>query len=465
MKFWQRAFFSMLLLFTAFFYMSIFLVSNFSYRTSLNSERERSFGEAGFIATSMEKDISDIGQESNNFSNDGYSFFLRYANYYKNRGIYLELWKNDNLLDGNIPDSPLEKYNSAPGEQISKVAEYDKTKYMLVVTSFRCYSDEYTLVYAHDLQGFTHEHALLSRFLIISSLVLTVLLATGLYFLLRRLSKPIESLDNAAGLIASGDYSMRVPPVRGQDELAALARNFNSMADEIERKINELQITAGQKQRFIDNLAHELRTPLTAIRGYAEYLKNANINEDVKITSLDRIISAADRIVEMTNKLLDLALLRNNALEIEKIDLPKLFNSISDKIHLKLSEKKIQLETRCEVNDINGDWVLLESLLNNLLDNAIKASSAESTIQLSGVMENEHCVIKVSDFGKGIPKAHLAKLTEPFYRADKARSRSDGGAGLGLALCEEIAKLHNAKLAFISDTGQGMTVKITFTSP
>ena len=464
MKFWQRAYLSILLLFLFCFYVSIYMVSNFAYRTSMNVERGSAFREAGFIAASVERDMFDIMNKSGDISADGYSFFLRYANYYENRDIYLELWKNDTYLTGNIPGSPLKEYKTEQGEQISIVVEYNQKKYSVVAGSFICYPDSYTLIYAHDLQVFTDEHNLLSEFLLISGVAFTAILATGLYFLLRRLSKPIENLDEATGRISDGDYSMRLP-VKGKDEFAALAGHFNNMANEIETKIHELQATSEQKQRFIDNLAHELRTPLTTIRGYAEYLKNANINDDDKIASIDHIIAESARIAEMTNKLLDLALLRNNALETINIDLPELFNAVIGKMRHKTSECNVELEMICEINSIIGDKILIESMLCNLLDNAIKASMSGGIVKLSGLKENGHCSVVIQDFGKGMPEELLGKLTEPFYRVDKARSRSEGGAGLGLALCEQIAELHKAKLTFSSEVDKGTTVRITFTTP
>lgn len=464
MKFWQRAFFSILVLFIFCFYISIFLVSNFSYRSSLNSERERSFGEAYFIAASLKKEISAIREGAADISAGEYYFFETYVNYYKNSDIYLALWENGNYLEGNIPWTTLETYDADTDTQTSTVMEYDNVKYMLVVSTFQCDSDKFTLVYAHNLQSFIHEHTSLSRFLMLSGAVITIILALGLYFLLRRLSKPIENLDEATGRVSAGDYSMRLL-VQGKDELAALAKHFNSMADEIETKINELQSTAEQKQRFIDNLAHELRTPLTTIRGYADYLKNANINEDDRITSIDYIISEAIRIEEMTNKLLDLALMRNNVLEFSEIDLPELLYSVSEKMHPRLSEKELQLETNCELNTIHGDRILLECLLYNLLDNSIKASKAKASILISARIQNGHSVIEVQDFGRGMSKEHLEKLTEPFYRVDKSRSRSEGGAGLGLSLCSQIAEIHKAQLIISSEEGIGTTVKIIFTTP
>ena len=466
MKFWQRAYLSILVLFIVCFYVSIFMVSNFAYRSSLNNERDRSSGEAGFISASLKNDfdIAIITQKGGGGSLEENAFFSRYLSYYANRDIYLALWKNDTYLFGNLPISLTSKYEPASEEQISLIMESSQKKYSLVASSFMCGSNSYTLIYMHDLYGFTDEHNSLSTFLIMSGAALTAILAAGLYFLLRRLSKPIENLDEATGRISKGDYSIRVP-IKGKDEFAALALKFNGMADEIEAKINELQASAENKQRFIDNLAHELRNPLTAIRGYAEYLKNANIDEDDRIESVDRIVSDTARIEEMAIKLLDLALLRNNALVTANIDIKDLLDAVTDRLRSMLAEKKILLEKNYEQSGIVGDRVLLESLIFNLLDNAIKASNEGATIKLSGFMDNGVYTIGIQDFGKGMSTEHLDKLTEPFYRVDKARSRSEGGAGLGLALCEQIAELHRAKMVFHSEIGKGTTVTVSFATP
>ncbi|MDR2751735.1 MAG: HAMP domain-containing histidine kinase [Clostridiales bacterium] len=448
MRFWQRAFFSILALFVSCFYISIFLAASFSYRTSLNSERERAFGEAHFIAASLKKEMSG-------------NIFGAYADYYKKRDICLALWRNESFIYGSLPWPALEKYESVPDKQTATVTSYEGKKYMLVVSAFQSGLDDYTLVYAHDLQSFSSEHKSLSRFLSLSGAAIAILLAAGLYLILRRLSKPIEHLDEATGHISAGDYSRRLPE-QGNDELAALARHFNAMTDEIDHKIIELQATAEQKQRFADNLAHELRTPLTAIHGYAWYLKNANINEDDRISSIDYIISETKRIEEMTNKLLDLALMRNNALELKLVNVTELLNSAAEKMRPRLLEKGLRLEMSSQAAELRGDQVLLESLIINLLDNAIKASKKGSELRLAAFLENERTVLEIRDFGKGMPSWHLEKLTEPFYRIDKSRSRSEGGAGLGLSLSSQIAELHKAQLVFSSEEGKGTTVRIVF---
>ena len=463
MRFWQRAFFSILILFIFCFYSSIFLVASFFYRTNLNNERNRSFGEAYFIAASLKKEILESYHSGRGLNGGKRYSFNAYVNYYRNRNIYLALWQNDAYIAGSVPWVILPQDDTAPDKQTAAVTEYKSKKYMRIVSVFECGADRFTLIYAHDLQDFTSEHRRLFRFLMGSGAAVTMLLAAGLYFILRRLSKPIENLDQATGRISAGDYSMRLP-VQGKDELAALAGHFNTMADEIKTKIKELRLIAEQKQGFIDNLAHELRTPLTTIGGYAEYLKNANIDEDDRLSSIDYIISEAKRMEEMTDKLLDLALLRNNVLTLKEVNLPELLHAVSEKMRPPLLEKQLQLEVASEAAVVYGDRILLESLLNNLLDNAVKASKEKSRICLSACSEKEHPVITIRDFGKGIPPECMAKLTEPFYRIDKSRSRSEGGAGIGLALCRQIAELHKAQLIFSSAPEKGTTVKIVFTT-
>ena len=235
------------------------------------------------------------------------------------------------------------------------------------------------------------------------------------------------------------------------------------MAEEIEQQIRALQAAAEQKQNFIDHLSHELRTPLTVIRGDAEYLRSVNLTEEEIITAANDMIAQTERLEDMTRKLLDLAFLRNQALECQPICVSQLFDAVAKTLHPRLEQAQIRLEIPHQDGSIRGDMFLLESLLCNLIDNAIKASEAGSTIRLSGQGEPGNYTIAVEDFGAGIPAACLAKLTEPFFRVDKARSRRDGGAGLGLSLCAQIAKLHHAVLDISSTPGTGTTVRIIFT--
>lgn len=175
------------------------------------------------------------------------------------------------------------------------------------------------------------------------------------------------------------------------------------------------------------------------------------------------MLAELERLEDMTRKLMDLAFLRNQALERTAIAVEQLFASAAEKMRHRLEEAQIQLVCQDAGGMIRGDKVLLESLLCNLIENAMKACAAGSAVRLLGYAERERYIIAVQDSGKGVAAEHLAKLTEPFYRVDQARTRQDGGAGLGLSLCAQIAELHQAVLDIESTSGVGTTVRVIFT--
>ena len=126
-----------------------------------------------------------------------------------------------------------------------------------------------------------------------------------------------------------------------------------------------------------------------------------------------------------------------------------------------MKAKGLSLAVQAEEGVIQGDGALLQTLLQNLLDNARKATDSGGQVTLTGRKTAEGYQITVADQGRGIPRRELDKITEPFYMVDKSRSRAEGGAGLGLALCKEIAELHRGRLDFESTEGAGTSVTVT----
>ncbi|UUZ86571.1 HAMP domain-containing histidine kinase [Paenibacillus sp. P26] len=270
-------------------------------------------------------------------------------------------------------------------------------------------------------------------------------------------------MQKAAFEIAGGVYNRRIK-IRGRDEFHDLAMSFNQMASSIEEKISELDRTAQDKRRLVDNLAHELRTPLTAIRGYAEYLQNAHAGEQARIKAASYILSETERMQSLAFKLLDLALIRSSGVELRPVAVPEPLDSVKAAAGQMLGEKEIRLEMLCTLEEILGDSVLLQSMLLNLIDNAVKASAPGSSIRLSAY-DDGRPILEVRDSGRGIEEDQVAMVCEPFYRVDKARTRNGGGVGLGLSLCRQIAVLHRAELAIHSKPGKGTTVRMIFTTP
>lgn len=393
------------------------------------------------------------------------SLMRSYADYYKEQNVFFELRQSDKLIFTNIPSGAVPGINAAEFEKdayVIKVLPGSGINYLYIVGKVGGQFEEYTFTYVRDLSELYAAHSRLTGYLITVSALVEVVLALVLLLLLRKLTYPIAIMRKATYKIAGGVYDGRIR-IPGKDEFHDLAENFNQMASSIQEKISELDKNAQDKQRLIDNLAHELRTPLTAIRGYAEYLQGANTTEWNRIKAAGYIISETDRMKNLTFKLLDLALVRGGKPDFQEIIPSELLHQVRAVSEAKLKEKSIVLDTRSALEKLVGDFILLQSLLANLVDNAVKASVGGSVIVLSAYFDAVP-VLEVRDSGCGMEEAQIAMVCEPFYRVDKARSRSSGGVGLGLSLCREIAHLHGAQLKISSQPGKGTTVQVVFTT-
>ena len=165
------------------------------------------------------------------------------------------------------------------------------------------------------------------------------------------------------------------------------------------------------------------------------------------------------RLERLSGKLMSLVgLYENDSIHLEKTDVSALLSRVQELERYPLAQKHITLTVSCEMGERLLDADLFESLLINLIDNAAKASASGSEIRLSAAGD----AITVRDFGCGIPAEEIARVTEAFYMVDKARSRQNGGSGLGLALCERIAQVHGARLEIASRAGEGTAVSVVF---
>ena len=285
------------------------------------------------------------------------------------------------------------------------------------------------------------------------------------YFISGLVIKPIERLTATAKNITSGNYGVRVHVNKNKDEVGQMAQQFNIMTDELEKRISELQSESENKQLFIDNLTHELRTPLTSIIGYSDFLHSTkNYDDDTLNKSLGYIKSEGKRMLKMVSQMMDMILLKKNSLKLEKEYIRPLLEEVVAVLINKARDKKISLIIEGDDMLLNFDRDILKGVLINLTDNAINASNPEQEQEVilgTDYSQNSN-IIYVKDYGKGIIKEDLAKILEPFYRVDKARSRKDGGMGLGLAICNEVVRAHNATLIVESEIGKGTIFKIQF---
>ena len=279
-----------------------------------------------------------------------------------------------------------------------------------------------------------------------------------LLLLLRFVFKPIGILQKSTGEIADGVYNRRID-AEGDDEISALASSFNRMADAVENRIGELQEEADRRTLLLSALAHELKTPVTGISGTAQTLLATAMTEEEKEESLLRIDSECRRIERLSEKLMQLILLqRQEELELVPCSVSDLLEKAASASEEQLKRRGLSLSIENEIDMLPVEEDLMISLLTNLIDNAGKASAPGDTVRLRASGN----VIAVTDHGRGIPPEELGKILEPFYRVDRSRTRKEGGLGLGLSLCVEIARLHHARLEIESRPEAGTTVKVVF---
>jgi signal transduction histidine kinase len=304
----------------------------------------------------------------------------------------------------------------------------------------------------------------IQNILLVLCVVFSIVTAVILYFVLSGIFRPLNIISKTTKKIADGHYGERIV-VKGKNDLSAMAENFNRMAEEIEKRIHMLADEAAAKQRFIDNFAHEIRTPLTSIYGNAEYMQKAVLEEGEMIEYTQSIMDKSNHIKQIANSLLQLATLRDYIPVKTKIPIQRFFDDIRNTIKKSMGDKDIQIVCKNDADAIDGQEDLLKSLFQNLCLNALTACPPkDGVICLEAKKHHDSIEMSVTDNGCGIPEESLLKVTEPFYRVDKARNRDKGGAGLGLALCKQIAEVHGAVMNIESSEGVGTKIKITFTT-
>lgn len=437
-----------------------------TYEGMLGSEKERALGEHYFIKQSLENDMSNLSA-NDKLSDEALKNLMNdYSNYYSDKNISFSFLKNQQIISSNLKynfkTSKNDLLKITKGQNITYVKE-NGNRYILIVGLIDKSPDKYYLVYCYKMEKIMNLWNKLRKIFIGFSFIISIVLAILLGLLLNRLSSPLKQLLIYVNQIKNGDYQSRIK-ISGKDELAILGDNFNEMSEKIKITLERLNNEMERKQQFIDNLSHELRTPLTSIYGYAEYIQKAAISEEDKYEATKYIMEESSRLNYMANRLLDMTIRKENSIVNDKINVLQLLEQVLKIIAPHAVEKSITISISNELSYINGEIQLLECLLVNLLDNAIKASKENQSIKIVGFSRNTESIIEIIDMGKGIAKEDIQHLTEPFYRVDKARSKAEGGTGLGLALCKQIMDMHQGSLEIISELSKGTTVRLIFTT-
>jgi len=461
MKFWQKTFLILLVVFVLTFNMSMVIVLHFTYEEELGSIKDKAIGEAYFLVSSLSTDFSSLEEIGNISIESKRSAFKSYSTYYKQKQVFLGLYKEESMVESSLPEilSDTLDLDIEKGVQRIWTKQGEEGKYIVVMSTLLAPYDEYKLCYAYEISMLDASSQRLMKMAIGVDIGMTILLGIILYFVLGRLTRPLIQLQKQAAKISCGSYGQTVE-VKGSDEIADLGKQFNEMSQTIHQQLGMLQEENKKKQLLIDNMAHEFRTPLTSISGYAQYLMMAALDEEERYEALDYIISETERLKKLSHTLLYMVELREETLEIEHIDSHELIEKLHKLFSQQEQYKKIQFIATTEVDQFKGNRIMVESLLINLVENGMRACDENGQVQLSIQKEQEHILIEVLDNGRGMSEEELEKIQEPFYRIDKARSRKMGGVGLGVSLCQQIVEVHGASMRYSSQLDKGTRVVI-----
>lgn len=439
----RRLTFWMILLFAPMLILLSVWMSEYSFETAMRREQERVQMTEAFIAPQVQEAVSRLNYEG------VVQAARQYRRVYAAQGIELIFCYNRIPLgEATLPNRNYETLLTGTRTAMLDTLS-DPERYVITEPL----TSEVIMLLLSDVSALYDMRTELRQTFLLVSAVGAVLLALMSWLIASRFTRPIAKLTNAAEALSEGNESAALP-VQRKDELGTLARSFEKMQKAVKTREDDLRQEAAKRQSMLDALAHEMRTPLCSLLGNARYLQMP-ITDEERREVVDDMAKEIKRLSDMDAQLMKLTQLRDEALEWEDVALLPLLNETAQRVQAQTDGIRIIVEGRNSI--IAGDRELLSMLADNLTVNAVRASKEGQTVVLTA----QHNGFSVKDQGCGMTQEQLEHAFEPFYKADKARTRAHGGAGLGLTVCKQIADLHDGQLSFRSEFGKGTQVDFT----
>lgn len=309
----------------------------------------------------------------------------------------------------------------------------------------------YSYVPLSPIRDFLQSHLVLVG---VNGGLLFILFAFISRFILLSVLKPLHDLQKATEDFAQGNYSVRVD-VHSSDEIGTLSTTFNQMAEAVETEDQ-------RKKQFLATVSHELRTPLSSLVGYSQSLQQGSLDAQHYPEVFQLLASESARMKRLTEDLLAVARNEDRVLAKEPLVAAELVHQTVRIVKQKAEQRTISLLV--ELDDsliIEAEEQAMMQILVNLVDNAIAYSIEGKSIHIRLTSRQNEAIFEIEDEGVGIAPNHLPHITERFYRVNEARTRSDGGSGLGLTIVKQLIEASGGKLEIFSELEKGTTVKVT----
>ncbi len=467
MKLWFKIFISSLFLVIAMINITSAVILTNNRSLMITRERSRAVSSHEFICATLKNNVAYERLKSDLFvmqkdEIDGIikDTIVRQA---EDDNITVVYDENGELTRiGNDKVNPAELVGAIENKDdiFSYITDCGEKSYICVASKMVLEEREYTVVSSNDITEIYTESARQLRFVQIISVAFAFVIAIILLIIIKLFLRPLGEINDSINEISDGNYSKRLK-IKGSEELKRLSVNINKMAGSVEENYNRIEAVAEERKCFIDSLAHEIKTPLTSILGFADILRiKKKISQEELAEYSGIIVDEAKRIRSLSGKLMELISAGNNSLDLKPVNTENILGDLKIVFIPIVQAKGIELIVDCEPLMIYADEDIFKSLIYNLIDNAVKASHEGGKIYLLCRRDGDYAVISVKDSGIGISDKDKEHIFEAFYTADKSRSRKQGGAGLGLALCSEIAKKHNAEIRLESALGKGTEVQV-----
>jgi len=354
------------------------------------------------------------------------------------------------VIYGDDPRNPGEKKIFSAAELIQ---DNRLTGYIYIVLASQEYASAANLVRGSFIMG-------LSIRTIITILIGSALVGLlALWFIVKKLNRVIRSIRK----FEQGDLKTRID-VKSNDDLDQIGTVFNSMADTIEKNIEELKGVENLRKELISNISHDLRTPISSIQGYAEtlILKKKTIGKEEEEKYLGVIYKNCENLQDLVTNLFELSKLQSNQVMLNKepFSIGELVHDVANKYRILSKKKGVSINTIVskDIPVVEADVLLIDRVLQNLIDNAIRFCKEGDTINIELKPESASEVkITISDTGAGIPHDHLSHIFERYFKNDDR----GGSSGLGLAIVKRIIDLHESSIEVKSTVGKGTSFQFS----